>query len=167
MRLKKYFLFLLIIPLIAFTSVHKYYVSVTQVNYIKEESSVQITSRIFIDDFENLIRNRYDESITLAGKNEPKIANTYIENYLKDKIKIKINNKDTKLNFIGKEYDADIMLCYLEIEDVKDITSIQITNQLLFDLYSEQQNIVKTKINSKQKSFLLILQKDKALLNFN
>lgn len=151
----------------AFTSVHKYYVSVTQVNYIKEKSSVQITSRIFIDDFENLIRNRYDESITLADKNEPKIADTYIERYLKDKIKIKINNKDAKLNFIGKEYDTDIMRCYLEIEGVKEITSIKITNQLLFDLYSEQQNIVKTKINSKQKSFLLILQKDHALLNFN
>lgn len=167
MRLKVYFLLFLIVPFLAFTAAHKYYVSVTQVNFIKEEASVQITSRIFIDDFENLIRNRYDESITLAGKNEPKIADTYIERYLKAKIKIKINNKDAELNFLGKEYDADIMRCYLEIEGVKDITSIQITNQLLFDLYSEQQNIVKTKINSKQKSFLLILQKDKAVLNFN
>ncbi|WP_341215027.1 DUF6702 family protein [uncultured Wocania sp.] len=167
MRFTKFFIFFLLVPLFAFTALHKYYVSVTQINYIKEKESVQIISRIFIDDFENLLRKRYDEKITLAGKNESKTVDTYIEQYLNDKIKIKINNKDIRFNFIGKEYDADIMRCYLEIEGVKAINSIQITNQLLFDLFEEQQNIVKTKINSKQKSYLFTLQNDKALLNFN
>ncbi|MCL6294219.1 DUF6702 family protein [Jejuia spongiicola] len=167
MKFTKSFFLFLIIPLLAFTTAHKYYVSVTQINYIKEKESVQITSRIFIDDFENLLRKRYDENITLADKNELEIVDTYIERYLNDKIKIKINNKDAKFNFIGKEYDADIMRCYLEIEGVKAINTFQITNQLLFDLYEEQQNIVKTKINAKQKSYLLIPQKDNALLNFN
>lgn len=167
MTLKKSLLFLLIIPFVAFTTVHKYYVSVTQIEYVKEAESVQIISRIFIDDFENVLRKRYDESITLAGKNEQKTVDLYIKRYLSDKIKIKINDKVVKFNFIGKEYDADIMICYLEIEGVKRIDSFEVTNQLLFDLFEEQQNIVKTKINSKQKSFLLILQKDKALLNFN
>ncbi|MFD1615558.1 DUF6702 family protein [Gelatiniphilus marinus] len=167
MALTKSFLLVLIIPLLAFAPVHKYYVSVTQITYVRQQASVQITSRIFIDDFENVLRKRYDENITLAGKNEPKTVDAYIERYLNQKLKIKINNKAAKLNFIGKEYDADIMLCYLEIEGVKSIDTIQITNQLLFDLFQEQQNIVKTKINSKQNSFLLILQKDHALLNFN
>jgi len=167
MTFTKFFLCLLIIPLFAFTSMHKYYVSVTQINYVKEKASVQITSRIFIDDFENLLRKRYDENITLDDKNEPEIVDTYIERYLGEKIKIKINNKDVEFNFLGKEYDADIMRCYLEIEGVTAINAIQITNQLLFDLFEDQQNIVKTKINSKQKSYLLTPQKDKALLNFN
>ena len=165
--MKKIILLFFVFLLVAFTTAHKYYVSVTQINYVKAQESVQIISRIFIDDFENLLRKRYDENITLAGKDEQKIVDTYIEQYLNDKIKIKINNKPAKLNFIGKDYDTDIMRCYLEIENVKAINSFQITNKLLFDLYEEQQNIVKTKINSKQKSFLLILQKDNALLNFN
>lgn len=156
-----------LLPLFAFVGFHKYYVSVTQINYIKEKHSVQITSRIFIDDFENLLRKRYDENITLADKDELEIVDTYIKEYLKQKIKIKINNKEAILNFLGKEYDGDIMRCYLEIEDVKAIKTFKITNQLLLDLYQQQQNIVKTNINSKQKSMLLILQNDNALLNFN
>ena len=47
------------------------------------------------------------------------------------------------------------------------ITSIEISNKILLDLYDEQQNMVKTKINSKQKSFLLNQGNQKALLNFN
>ncbi|MFD1162762.1 DUF6702 family protein [Hwangdonia seohaensis] len=167
MPFSKSFLFLLIIPLLGFSAMHKYYVSVTQINYVKEKASVQIISRIFIDDFENVLRKRYDENITLAGKNEPKTVDAYIERYLSEKIKIKINDETAKISFIGKEYSGDIMQCYLEIEGVKAIKTFQITNQLLFDLFEEQQNIVKTKINETHKSFLFILQKDHALLNFD
>ncbi|GAA3559849.1 hypothetical protein GCM10022395_08380 [Snuella lapsa] len=151
----------------AFTAAHKYYVSVTQIEYIKDKQSVQIISRIFIDDFEKLLRERYDETITLANKNEAKSTNRYIETYLKEKLRIKINGKDVAFNFIGKDYEPDIMRCFLEIEHVKSIDTFEISNQVLFDLYNEQQNIVKTKINTKQKSFILVSQNNKAVLNFN
>jgi hypothetical protein len=142
-------------------------VSVTQVNYVKEQQSVQIISRIFIDDFENLLRKRFDDNITLAGNDEPQISNTYIETYLKEKIKVKINNENTNIKFIGKEYDGDIMRCYLEIESVKNINSFEISNEVLFDLFEDQQNIVKTKINSKQKSVILSSNNKYVVLKFN
>ena len=69
--------------------------------------------------------------------------------------------------FIGKEYDADIIKCYLEIQSIKKIESFEISNQFLFDLFDEQQNIVRTKIYSKQKSFLLDHNSKIGLLNFN
>ena len=163
----KVFLIIISLPLFAFTGLHKYYVSVTQIDYIEEKKSIQITSRIFIDDFERLLRERYDKDITLADKNELVTINGYIERYLKDKLKIKINNETANVVFIGKEYDADIVRCYLEIEQVENIQSLEINNQILFDIFDEQQNIVKTKINSKQKSFILIPQKVKALLKFD
>lgn len=152
---------------LSFTAVHKYYVSVTQIDYLPEKQSVQITSRIFIDDLEKLLRERYDKDITLATKNEsPKVA-AYIEKYLKEKLKIKINNKEVSLNFIGKQYDTDIIKCYLEIEGVKTIESIEISNQILFDIFSDQQNIIKTKINAQQKSFILFPQNTSNILEFN
>lgn len=167
MKSSKFLVLLIIIPLFAFTSMHKYYISVTQINYIKDKESVQITSRIFIDDFENILRARYDENITLAGKNEPKTIDYYVEKYLEEKIAIKINNENTNITFIGKEYEGDIMRCYLEIEDVKAIKSIEVSNRILFDLFEDQQNIVKTKINSKQKSVIHTSDNHNTLLNFN
>lgn len=167
MKSIKLLIVLFVLPLFAFTAAHKYYISVTQINYIKESKSIQIISRIFIDDFENLLRERYDENITLVGEEELQTTDLYIERYLTEKLKIKINGKETSLSFIGKEYDVDIMKCYLEIEDIGSIESMEIKNKVLFDLFDDQQNIVKTKINSKQKSFILISQNDKAVLNFN
>ncbi|WP_194765770.1 DUF6702 family protein [Tamlana sp. I1] len=167
MKLNRLFLLLFIIPLCAFTGVHKYYVSVTQIDYVEDKQAVQIISRIFIDDFERLLRERYDENITLAGDNETENVDLYIARYLSDKLKIKINGKPVELQFIGKAYDADIMKCYIEIEQVNAIKSIEISNRVLFDLFEDQQNIVKTNINSKQKSFMFYPQKDHAVLKFD
>ena len=167
MKLSKLLLLLLVIPLFAFSGLHKYYISVTQINYAKEQQAVQIISRIFIDDFENVLRSAYDEKITLAGEDEPQIANQYIEDYLKQKLNIKINNKSVTITYIGKEYDGDIMRCYMEIEHVKNIKTITINNNILFDLYEQQQNIVKTKINAQHKSEILSFKNEKMTLNFN
>ena len=167
MKKIKIILLITVIPLFAFTIFHKYYISVTQINYIQDEQSVQMISRIFIDDFEKVLRERYDENIVLAGKGESKDVDLYIESYLKNKISVKINGEDMKLNFIGKEYDLDIMLCYIEIEHVKDIESIEISNAVLFEVFEAQQNMIKTKINSKQKSFLLNRNNKTAVLKFN
>jgi len=166
MKAAKKLLVLLIIPLFSFTVFHKYYVSVTEIEYVEEKKSIQIISRIFIDDFEKLLRERYDSNITLAVENEPSKVNFFIEKYLDEKITISINNEVAEVVFVGKEYEADIMYCYLEIENVSSISSFEISNHVLFDLYGEQQNIVRTNINGKNKSFILIKENDKGLLNF-
>ena len=57
--LKKSFLILLL-PLFAFTAAHKFYVSVTNVTYSEKNEALQITSRVFIDDLEEVLKERYD-----------------------------------------------------------------------------------------------------------
>jgi len=167
MRKFKIFLITLIVPLVSFTTMHKFYVSVTQFDYIKEKGELQITTRIFIDDLEKLLRERYDETIVLAGDKEPENVNELIETYLSQKMTIVINDEVKVFTFLGKEYEDDIALCYLEISNIDAIKSIEITNAVLFDLFQEQQNIIRTNINSKKKSFILIPENDKGLLNFN
>jgi len=150
----------------AFTTLHKYYVSITKIEYVKEQKSVQIITRVFIDDLERLLRERFDESIVLAsGKDEQQIDN-YIKKYVLSKMKISINESESSIKFLGKEYDEDVVQCYMEIENVSVINSFEIENKLLFDVFSEQKNIVRTSINKKAKSFILIPEKDKGMLNF-
>lgn len=159
---------LLILPF--FTSSnekHEYYVSVTEVKYAKEEQSLQIVSQIFINDFEKLLRERYDESITLEPDSDSNLVENYMQRYIADKLKIKINGNAVNFKFIGKEYKDDIAYCYLEIENVTAVQSLEVTNRILFDILPEQQNIVRLKLLNKNRSFLLLPDNDKCVLNFN
>lgn len=147
-------------------SFHEYYVSVTRIEYVEEKTSLQIISQIFIDDFEKLIRERYDDKVVLAVKNEDPLVETYMNRYLSQKLKIEVNTKEVSFKFIGKEYKDDIVYCYLEILGIDKISTMVITNDILYDIYKEQQNIVRTKIYNNNKSFILIDGNNKGVLNF-
>lgn len=154
-------------PTLLSTHTHEYYVSVTTVEYAEKHKAIQIISQIFIDDFEKLIRERYDPNITLAVEDESEMAVEYMKRYLKSKLELTINDQSMDFIFLGKRYDEDIVYCYLEIEGVESVESITIVNDILYDLYEEQENIVRTKINSKSKSFILTRSRNTAVLNFN
>ena len=163
------YIFILVLSLMFMSSktLHKFYVSVTLLEYVEEKQSLQLISRLFIDDIEKLIRERYDEKVTLAIKDESDQVDNYVERYLKEKLRIHINDNPVVINFLGREYEDDIMVCYIEVEGVNSIQSIDIENNVFFDVFEDQQNIVRTKINGKQKSFILTKDNNKGMLNFN
>lgn len=146
---------------------HEYYVSVTTIEYAKPQQSLQIISQIFIDDFEHVLQQRYDETVVLNDHNKSELVDVYISRYLKSKLKLWVNEKPVEFNFIGKEYKDDIVYCYLEVKDISLINSVKIKNTLLFDFFEEQQNIVRMKINDKNKSYLLVSDNDNCMLNFD
>jgi len=147
---------------LSFTS-HKFYLSVTEINYSEKDTSIQLLSRIFIDDLEELLNDRYEVDLNLTAPNELKDANLYIEKYVKSKILLTIDGKEVPYNFLGKEYDNDVIKCYLEIDniDIDSIKTIEIENRLFFETFEEQQNIVHFKFKRKKKSFILIKENDK------
>ena len=166
MKFFKSLVLLFLLSTMAFTTLHKYYVSITKIEYVKEQKSIQIITRIFTDDLERLLKERFDDSIVLASGKDEKQIDSYIQKYMLSKINISINGKESTVNFLGKEYDEDVVQCYMEIENVNVINSFEIENKLLFDVFNEQKNIVRTSINKKNKSFILIPENDKGMLNF-
>ena len=159
-------LLILLLPLFAFTTVHKFYVSVTNVGYSEKDDAIQITSRIFIDDLEAVLLERYDVKGELATYNESKIADEYLEKYLRKKFRVAVNGSDISYELIGRKYDADVCIFYLEVPkvDLAHVKSIQIENQILTDLYDEQQNVLHFKIKDIKKSFVLLKSDTKGML---
>ena len=167
MKYLKKSLFILILPLVAFTVAHKFYVSVTNISYSEKDGALQITSRIFIDDFEQVLLERYGIEAHLATDSETALVDEYIEKYLKTKFLMFVDGEQRKYKVLGKKYDNDIMICYLEIPEIhiEKIKSIAVQNELLTDLFDEQQNVVHFKIEGKKKSFVLIRENNKGMLN--
>ncbi len=139
----------------SFASMHKFYVSVTQINYNKDKKRVEISTRIFIDDLEKTLNKKYNQKVNLATKIEAENAKELVESYLLEKMEITINGKEQKLVFLGSEYEDDVLICYVKADFSKKITTFEVFNNLLTEAYPEQQNIVHTNINNTKKSFLL------------
>ena len=165
MKFNKYILLLLLIPLFAFT-VHKYYISLCEIEYIEEQNSLQITLGLFIDDIESTLNKNHHTTLNLATKNEVEIVDKYYNEYLNENFKVVVNNKLKTYKYIGKEYDSDIVRFYLEITAIDTLKSIEVTNTSLFRDFENQQNIIKIKANNKNKTFYLSRKNVKGFLNF-
>ncbi len=158
-------LLVLVIAMSSFAAVHKFYVSVTEIEYNEQGESLQIISRVFIDDFEDVLKKRYDQSITL-GERESAGVDAHIKKYLEQKLQIEVNSKPVSVNFLGKEYDNDMLVFYLEVENVEDLKTIQVKNTVLMDLYEEQKNLIHVEYQNKIQSLVLTSGKEVNQFNF-
>jgi hypothetical protein len=155
------------LSLMAFSDYHKFYVSVTNVEYAEKEESLQIISRIFIDDLENALKTRYEVETSLATPQEAENADAYITRYFNAKFSVWINGEIREFTFLGKRYDKDLVVCYMEVEGLSkaEIQSVGIQNEILMDIFEEQKNLVHLNILGNKKSFVLIRENNKGMLN--
>lgn len=165
--MKKTLLILLLVPILLSVASHKYYLSVTDLEYNRDSQSLQMITRLFYDDVEAVLKERYDETIAVDETADQEKLDRYLRKYLNAKLKITVNKEEQMLVFVGKEYEDDYIVVYTEIEDVLTIRTLTIENTLLMDVFPEQKNMVHTEILGKKKSFLMEDGNANALLNFS
>lgn len=155
--------------LLSWSGTHKFYLSVTQVNYSEKEHSLQMTSRLFIDDLNSLMLERYSIDAHFETKDQHPLAMQYLEAYFQKKFKLIINGKALEYQILGQKRDTDVVVFFIEAKDVylNDIYELEVYNALLTDLFDEQQNVVHLKMHNQKKSFLLMKDKPSGLLKLD
>jgi len=163
MKFYKYLSLLLLVPLFAFT-LHKYYISLCEIEYIEEQQSVQIILGLFIDDIEFTLNKNHSSTLNIATKKEATNIDLLYEEYLNTHFKVIVNEELISYQFIGKEYDDDIVRFYLEIPNIELLESIEVFNSNLIQDFEDQQNIIKIKVKDINKTFYLDKKNTNCLL---
>ena len=165
MLFMKKFVCIFLLFTLAFTS-HKYYLSLTQVEYNKEQNRLEVIINVFMDDIEIAINKEYDVDLRLTTKQELEDVDIYFKKYLLKNLSFLVNDKPVEYSFIGKEYEGDLVYFYIESSVIEDPSALQVNNTILFDYFEQQQNVIKFKNGSKRQSKILSKNNNKALLNF-
>ena len=85
--------------------VHNFYVSTTSVRYVPNENSFQITTQVFLDDFESALRLNGNENISLTPDGSQVKIDSLIEDYLRKNIIFKAKGKKMNFDFINFPVD--------------------------------------------------------------
>lgn len=164
MNIYKISLIIIVFSLFSFTT-HKYYVSLTEIQHYKKDNSVEITLRVFTDDLELCLNNRYNKPFLIGSNQEIPQLNKYLLDYVNQKLHIKINEKSYEYQLIGKEIEDDLTFIYLEIKGIKTLKSVDITNNIFFETFEDQQHIVKIKTTGVHKNIILFKDKNHQSIN--
>jgi hypothetical protein len=166
MKTLRYILLLAILTTLTAAGVHKYYVSVWQFDHKPDKEKIEITGRIFIDDLEKMLKTKYGKAFNLATDKELPETTATIQKYLADKITVKVNGEAKTLTWVARETDDDILVCYLTVPAPKKITSVEVRNTVLQEIFREQQNLVHTSVSGERKTLLLTYDTPSGTLNF-
>lgn len=167
MKFLKFAFLILLFPLLTGATAHKFYVSITKIEYVAERESIQIITQLFIEDIEQDLRKRYNKEVFLGSKKETEADATLLKEYILQKLKIKVNGTPVTLHYLGKEYDNDLVKSYLEITGIKEFKEIEVENKILMDVFEEQQNIIHLKAKDHRRSLILDKDNPKGVLNFD
>lgn len=162
----KLLLFAFAFTLLCGFSLHKFYVGVFQIDYFKEKKSVQITTRLFIDDLEKALQKKHNKHFYITTKDEIANTNKYIEDYIKQHFIVKLNGKNQIITLLTKEQEDNIIICYFKISFSEKIKTIELTNTILTDIFSEQQNLVHLNNNGNKKTLLFTNTNNYQKINF-
>jgi uncharacterized protein DUF6702 len=133
--------FLVVITLMS-SLLHPFHVSVCDIEFNEKIKSIQVSQRLFMDDFELALSKRFGINLMIDDNSASQYRDSLIQVYLVENLKLKINGKDWKHVYIGNEIEEDGMWCYIEYEGVKKLNTLEVTSTILLDSFEDQANII-------------------------
>jgi hypothetical protein len=163
----------LLIPLVAVSltsfspySKHPFHVSVLEIEHNATGKSLEISCKIFTDDFETVLAKNYSTKVDLINPPNKAAMDTLVKKYILSHLSIKISGKAVVLNYIGFENEGEAAYGYFEVENIPVISKIEIANAILHDKFDDQLNIIHIKAGGSRKSTKLNYPDKIAEFNF-
>lgn len=131
---------------------HPFFVSMTEINYNAGGRELELSVRIFTDDFENTLRKNYGGKIDLTHPQDAARMNQMVAGYISKHLQLVADGKPLSLSFVGFEQQEESTWCYFEVKNVDSPKKLQVTNSLLHDFNTSQINMMHVKANGREQS---------------
>ena len=132
--------------------IHPYHVGSVEFNYNSKAETFEISGKFFLDDLENALKEKYGKAVHFNSEQYKAQINNYLIKYCEEYLKLKVNNKFLKINYLGYEEDSESVNIYLESEKVIQPKKVETAVSLLYNLFDDQLNIVHIIVNGTRKS---------------
>src|SRR5688572_24743740 len=132
--------------------VHPFYVCVTEINHNTIDKTLEISCKIFVDDFEKVLSQKYKSVVSIAQPKDKTALDKWINQYITEHLFLKTDGKSIQPVYLGFEKEEDAVYIYLQADNIPSLKKIEATNTLLHDLNNNQINIMHVTVAGNRKS---------------
>ncbi|MBS1491163.1 MAG: hypothetical protein JSS93_11600 [Bacteroidetes bacterium] len=148
--------------------IHPVHISVTEINYNEKNKSLEIISRVFVDELELGVRaQRKEPELDLLAPPAATTTKDLVSAYYRLHLRVKIDGRPVLLNFIAYEKEDISIVSYIEIENVKKLKTIEVFNDLVTEIHDDQSNLVHVTYKSPVKSVRLTRNTTSEVFHFD
>lgn len=130
--------------------IHPIHISNTEINYNSKDKNVEITCRIYTDDFESALVKMFKQKADFSAKDADVQLRERVKKYLNVNLNILIDNKKTDLSLLGFEVDHEAVNVYLEYAQATSPKSFIVQNSILYEIYDDQMSIIHVIVGGKR-----------------
>jgi hypothetical protein len=145
---------------------HPFHVSVVQVDHNAADRSLEISCKIFTDDFEKVLEQNYKTRVDLTNPPNRSAMDTLVKKYIYAHLAVAVDGRAGKMNYIGFEHQDEAVYGYVEIDDIAPFRKMDIVDKLLHDLFKDQINLIHVTVNGKRQSTKLDYPESQATFSF-
>lgn len=145
---------------------HPIFVSVTEITHNSKEQTLEISCKIFTDDFEQALRSIYKEKIDLLNPALKEHMQPLVSRYVQQHLQIAVNGKPVQMSFLGYEQAEEGIETYWEVKQIPAVKSMDVTNNILYEQKPQQIEIIHVIVEGKRQSTKLNNPDSKAEFRF-
>ncbi len=164
--LHKWFLGAIVCLLFTGAARHPIYVSVMQIDHNAKEQTLEISCKLFTDDFERTLRLDYKTHVDLINPGNRAAMDKLVSDYIKKHFALTVNDKPVVLHYLGYERVEEAIESYFEVQQVSSPKTISIFNDLLYSYHPQQMGLMHVVVNGQRKSTKLNNPESRATLAF-
>ncbi|MGF0248662.1 DUF6702 family protein, partial [Rhodococcus erythropolis] len=84
-----------------------FYVSVTEFNHNQKEKTLEISCKMFAEDFENTLKSGTKTNVDITHPKDPKLVEKLVFEYIQKHLQLKVNGRPVIFQFIGYEKEEE------------------------------------------------------------
>lgn len=136
--------------LVSMPNTHPIHVSFTHIEYHDSEQYFDVVFKVFTDDFENIMAQKYQVDLNIGKENQIANIKTHVNRYFSEHFNIRVNGKqipDSTFQFEKKKNNDMEVWFFYTIKCSEKPEKMVITNSILNDLFHDQTNLLIAKYN--------------------
>jgi len=145
---------------------HPFHVSVVEINHNATDKTLEISCKIFTDDFEKVLEQNYKAKVDLINPPNKAAMDTLVKKYIISHLSLSADGKPVKLSYIGFERENEAVYSYVQVDNIPAVKKIDIINKLMHDLFTDQVNLMHVIVGGNRKSTKLDYPETQANFNF-
>src|SRR5438270_1744959 len=103
---------------------HPFYISVTEVNHNSKDQTLEISCKMFADDFEQTLEKNYKKQLDISTEKDKPEFDKLIPDYMARHLSFVVDSKPVHFSYVGYEKDKESVYCYFQIEKVPGVKKI-------------------------------------------
>jgi len=146
---------------------HPLYISVTEINHNASDKTLEVSCKIFADDFEKALTAAANKKVDLFNPKDKNEVDKLITDYIKKHLGIKLDGKAVSFSLVGFEREEDAIWSYFQVTGISTAPKkIEIMDNILYEVYDKEINLVHASVGGNRKSTKLDAPEANAVIEF-